>query len=353
MTVSSSTNRNQYTGNGATTSFARTFLVSDVDHLKVYTTTGGVTTEVTSGVTKTDGIGTASGNVVFDTAPASGTTVTLIREVPLTQETDYSAQGSVSPEQVEADFDLAGQIVQDLQEELGRASKGPVSSSLSNLDLPTPVGGAAIGWASGGGALVNITTLSGDVPVSGGPDNAVMRYDNGAAGLQDSGVFIDDSDNVTGVNDMTVNGDLTVTGTLTGGSFGTASALDEATSAQWRANTADKVLSTDQVWGAMGEVSLSDGATIALDLSTGFDFTVTLGGNRLLSNPTNAKVGQRGRIRVVQDGTGSRTLSFGTSYEFAGGTAPTLTTTAAAEDVLYYDVISSTRVLVTAVLDVS
>lgn len=128
MTVSSTTNRNQYTGNGATTTFARTFLVNDGDHLKVYTTTAGVLAEVTSGITKT-GIGAASGNVVFDTAPASGVTVTLIREVPLTQATDYSAQGTVSPEQVEDDLDLAVQRVQDQKEELGRAVKLPLSSS--------------------------------------------------------------------------------------------------------------------------------------------------------------------------------------------------------------------------------
>jgi hypothetical protein len=140
---------------------------------------------------------------------------------------------------------------------------------------------------------------------------------------------------------------------LSGITLGNAVTLDEVTTAQWRDNTADKLLSTDQVWGAMAEVALTDGANIALDLSTGFDFSVTLAGNRTLSNPTNAKVGQRGRIRVVQDATGSRTLAFGTSYEFTNGVALTLTTTAAAEDVLYYDVISSTRILVTIVRNIS
>ena len=129
--------------------------------------------------------------------------------------------------------------------------------------------------------------------------------------------------------------------------------LVKVTSAEWRDNTADRVLITDDVWSAMAEVTLTDVANIALDLSTGFDFTVTLAGNRTLNNPTNAKVGQRGRIRVVQDGTGSRTLSFGSNYEFVAGTAPTLTTTASAEDVLYYDVISSTRILITMARDIS
>ena len=140
---------------------------------------------------------------------------------------------------------------------------------------------------------------------------------------------------------------------LDGVTLGNAVTLDEVTTAQWRDNTADKLLSTDQVWGAMAEVTLTDGANIALDLSTGFDFTVTLAGNRTLDNPTNAKVGQRGRIRVVQDGTGSRTLAFGANYEFAGGTAPTLSTDPDAEDLLYYDVISATRVFVSFVGDIS
>lgn len=129
--------------------------------------------------------------------------------------------------------------------------------------------------------------------------------------------------------------------------LGTAAFLDEATSAQWRNNTADKVLSTDQTWGAMAEVSLTDAATIAVDLSTGFDFTVTLGGNRTLGNPTNVKVGQRGRIRIVQDGTGSRTLGYGSNWEFVNATAPVLSTAAAAQDILYYDCISSTRIFAT------
>jgi len=74
------------------------------------------------------------------------------------------------------------------------------------------------------------------------------------------------------------------------------------------------------------------------------NFTVTLAGNRTLDNPTNKVVGQTGSIFIVQDATGSRTLSYGTDYEFAGGTAPTLTTTAAAVDRIDYIVRSSTSI---------
>lgn len=118
----------------------------------------------------------------------------------------------------------------------------------------------------------------------------------------------------------------------------------EATAANYRANTADRILTTDIVWTSAAEVTLTDAATIAVDFSTFINGVVTLAGNRAMGNPTNEKVGQTGVIRIVQDGTGSRTLSYGTDWEFAGGTAPVLTTTAGANDLLFYYIIATDRV---------
>jgi hypothetical protein len=91
-------------------------------------------------------------------------------------------------------------------------------------------------------------------------------------------------------------------------------------------------------------VSLTDGANIATDLALGNNFSVTLAGNRTLDNPTNLVAGQSGVIKITQDGTGSRTLAYGSYWDFAGGTAPTLTTTANAVDILAYYVDSSTNI---------
>lgn len=91
-------------------------------------------------------------------------------------------------------------------------------------------------------------------------------------------------------------------------------------------------------------VTLTDGATVTPDFSLGNNFTLTLGGNRTLANPTNLTAGQSGVILVLQDSTGSRTLSFGSYWKFPGGTAPTLTTTASAVDLLVYFVESSSRI---------
>ena len=97
--------------------------------------------------------------------------------------------------------------------------------------------------------------------------------------------------------------------------------------------------------GQAGSITaLTDGATITPDFSANNGFSVTLGGNRTLANPTNLVAGQSGVILVTQDGTGSRTLAYGSYWKFPGGTAPTLTTTAAAVDALVYYVGSTTQI---------
>ncbi len=102
--------------------------------------------------------------------------------------------------------------------------------------------------------------------------------------------------------------------------------------------------------------TLTDGATITPNFSTANNFTVTLGGNRTLANPTGITTGQTGVIYVVQDGSGSRTLGIGSHYHFAGGSAPTFTTTAAAVDAIAYSVRSitptQTSIFCNAVLDI-
>ena len=90
--------------------------------------------------------------------------------------------------------------------------------------------------------------------------------------------------------------------------------------------------------------ALTDGTNISVDFNVGQNFTVTLAGNRTLDNPTNCVAGQVGSIFVVQDGTGSRTLAYGTSWDFPAGTAPTLSTDADAIDRLDYIVHTSTDV---------
>lgn len=94
--------------------------------------------------------------------------------------------------------------------------------------------------------------------------------------------------------------------------------------------------------------------TITLNMNNANNFSMTLNANatNTLANPTNQTAGQSGIIVITQDATGSRTLAYGSYWKFAGGTAPTLTTTASAVDVLAYYVESSTRITARLISDV-
>ena len=85
------------------------------------------------------------------------------------------------------------------------------------------------------------------------------------------------------------------------------------------------------------EATLTDGSTVAWDVSASPIAKLTLGGNRTLSAPTNAVgSGQYISLLVIQDGTGSRTLTWNAAYEFTADTAPTLTTTASKGDLFTF-----------------
>lgn len=74
-------------------------------------------------------------------------------------------------------------------------------------------------------------------------------------------------------------------------------------------------------------IILTDAATIATDTSLGNYFRVTLGGNRTLGNPTNPTDAQRCTWELIQDGTGTRTLTLGSAFALGTDlTAITLTT---------------------------
>ena len=98
--------------------------------------------------------------------------------------------------------------------------------------------------------------------------------------------------------------------------------------------------------------ALTDGVTITANFALANNFSVTLGGNRTLANPTNQTAGQSGAITITQDGTGSRTLAYGSNWKFSNGSAPVLTTTANAVDVLVYFVESASRITARLVSDV-
>ena len=96
--------------------------------------------------------------------------------------------------------------------------------------------------------------------------------------------------------------------------------------------------------GAITVLTSGGNTTITPNASSANNFTLTLTGNFTIGNMSGLVAGQSGSIFLVQDGTGSRTAAWDSYWDFAGGTAPTLTTTANAVDRVDYIVRSGTSI---------
>jgi hypothetical protein len=97
---------------------------------------------------------------------------------------------------------------------------------------------------------------------------------------------------------------------------------------------------------------LTDAATITWNPPDGPTAQVTLGGSRTLAAPTNIIAGQTYTLHVVQDGTGSRTLTWPSIVKWPGGTAPTLSTAAGKRDVFVFSTDGTNLYAVAQALDV-
>jgi len=92
-------------------------------------------------------------------------------------------------------------------------------------------------------------------------------------------------------------------------------------------------------WSAaqnFNSTQLTFDATQDWDLSTNQVCELTLTNNTTFDAPTNIQDGGFYSITLIQDSTGSRTAAWDAVFKWAGGTAPTLTTTASAKDILVF-----------------
>jgi len=138
MTVSSSTNKVSYSGNGSLTTFAYTFKIFDEDDLTVIlrAADGTETTQTITTHYTVTGVGVASGgNVVFGSAPASGVTVVIIREQPLTQGLDLVPNDPFPAQSLEEALDKVVFMTQKHEEELSRAMKASRTNTLTGSEF--------------------------------------------------------------------------------------------------------------------------------------------------------------------------------------------------------------------------
>ena len=106
--------------------------------------------------------------------------------------------------------------------------------------------------------------------------------------------------------------------------------------------------------GQRGEVTaLTSASTVTIDMADSNNFSLTLGHNVTLANPSNLTAGQSGAVVITQASAGGPyTVSYGSYFKFPGGTVPTKTTTASSVCVLLYYVESSTRITAQLLNDV-
>ena len=139
MTVSSTTTKNSFSGDGSTTAFSYTFKIFDEDDIAVILRDDTTAVETTQTITTNytvSGVGNAGGGTVtFVTAPASGKTVVLLRATPLSQLTDYTPNDPFPAESHEDALDKLTFITQELSEEIGRAIKLSKTNEIATAEF--------------------------------------------------------------------------------------------------------------------------------------------------------------------------------------------------------------------------
>jgi len=173
MTVTSENKRNQYTITEAQVIFPYTFCILNQEHLLViHTTAAGVETELELTTNYTvSGVGDVGGGNVttcgIDSPYPTGDTITIIRDVPLTQLLDYVEHDMFPAASHEKGLDQATMIIQEFAERLDRAVLLLKSSAYSDLDIPDPVAGKLLAWKDDLSGLKNIGIESeGDLTVT-------------------------------------------------------------------------------------------------------------------------------------------------------------------------------------------
>jgi hypothetical protein len=164
MTISTTTRKQTFAGAQGTLTFTFVALPDHPEDIKVkkVLTSTGVETGLTYGVdysvaVATDGVG---GVVTVSPSVSSLYTQVVYRETANKQESDYDDYNQFPADTVEEDLDRRTMVAQEQAESVDRALKLPISSSLSNLEIPSPTADTYLGWNSAATALENKTLSS-------------------------------------------------------------------------------------------------------------------------------------------------------------------------------------------------
>jgi hypothetical protein len=320
-----------FSGTGGQTAFALTRAPAGSASIAVFI----------SGVYQPPGNYTLSGVTLnFAIAPSSGTSNIVVLHLGNGSAVQVPSDGSVTLAR------LAPDTYGYINTAFTAANAATATDTTQNNSIT-----AAFATANSGSSYANSAFLRANTP---------SDVANSAASYANSAFIV--ANNSLGI-DTTQNTNITNVGTYANAAFASAntkaaSASPTFTGTVTIANSVSTVANVTNELAVFGKafqniVTLVDATTITANLAQTNNFVVTLGGNRTLANATNITAGQSGFIVVRQDGTGSRTLSFGTGWRFPSATAPTLTTTASAVDLIVYTARDSGNLVAQAILSIT
>jgi hypothetical protein len=277
MTISSTTVKNSYSGNGSTTAFAYTFKIFANTDLQVIirSSTGIETVKTLTTHYTVSGVGDASGgNVTFTSGntPASGETVVIRRAVPQTQAIDYIANDPFPAESHEEGLDRATMTLQQVQEELDRAIKLSRTNTMTSTEFTnsaTDRAGKVLGFDSAG--ELNVTAEIGSNKGDWSAGTAYVVRDIVKDTSTNNIFMINTAHTSSGSEPLTTNANSAKYDLLVDAASATTSATNaaaSATAAASSATTAASSASTATTQASNASTSATNAATSATSAET-------------------------------------------------------------------------------------
>ena len=271
MTVSSLTTKNSYSGNASTSAFSYTFKIFDDDDVTVIIRTDSTGTETVK--TKTthytvSGVGNAGGGTITFTSgniPASGETVLLLRNTPLTQATDYTPNDPFPAATHEDALDKLTLISQDTQEEIDRSIKLSRANTMTSTEFTVPAATRAnkiFAFDSSGELAVTqeIGTFRGDWAASTAYAVRDLVKDTSTNNI----FIVNEAHTSSGAQPLTTNANSAKYDLIVDAASATTSATNAASSATAAASSA----STASTQASNASTSASTASTQASNAST-------------------------------------------------------------------------------------